>query len=325
MNIGSQFNTIPVATVVNPQTENLRRENNLREVITQPTAPSQSAAEKGVASDKDKAKTPAQNNEHIDFANIRKQAETANSTIADQSESESNAQGQQQKEQSHSEQSHDGKEADPAAEFTEKQEIIQLKQRDREVRSHELAHAAVGGSVTGAPSYSFTIGPDGKKYATGGEVSVDLSTVPGDPQASIIKLKKVYAAALAPANPSAQDARVAAQASSLILQAQSELLLASRNESESADKNNGITTSKNTLNGSNGLEENEQTFESAGNGGKSSADFDKFMSATLSAQEQVLPTRPEEVTARAGRIENFYSEITLAYNKAPRNHFQLTA
>lgn len=329
MNIGSQFNTIPVATVVNPQTENLRRENNLREVITQPTAPSQSAAEKGVASDKDKAKTPAQNNEHIDFANIRKQAETANSTISDQSESDPDAQGQQHNEQA-SEHSHDGGEADPAVEFAEKQEIIQLKQRDREVRSHELAHAAVGGSVTGSPSYSFTIGPDGKKYATSGEVSVDLSTVPGDPQASIIKLKKVYAAALAPANPSAQDARVAAQASSLILQAQSELLQASRNESDSAGNKNDITASKKSLNG---LEENNQTFESSDSGinngvksgENSSADFDRFMSATLAAQEQVLPTRPEEVTARAGRIENFYSQITLAYNKAPRNNFQLTA
>ena len=67
MNITPQANTLPLATVVNPQTDNLRRENSQREVITKPSAPSQSAAEKGVASDKDKAKTPAQNNEHIDF------------------------------------------------------------------------------------------------------------------------------------------------------------------------------------------------------------------------------------------------------------------
>ena len=86
MNITPQLNHMPVATVVNPQTDSLRRDNHMREVITQPTALSQSAAEKGVASDKDKAKTPAQNNEQVDLANIRKRAEREETTITDSSD-----------------------------------------------------------------------------------------------------------------------------------------------------------------------------------------------------------------------------------------------
>ena len=51
-------------------------------------------------------------------------------------------------------------------------------------------------------------------------MSVDLSAVDGNPQATIAKMQKVHAAALAPANPSIQDTRVAASAARTILQAQ---------------------------------------------------------------------------------------------------------
>ena len=60
-------------------------------------------------------------------------------------------------------------------------------------------------------------------------MSVDLSSVAGDPHATITKMQKVHAAALAPINPSTQDTRVAASASRIILQAQSEIL-AQQNE-----------------------------------------------------------------------------------------------
>lgn len=92
-----------------------------------------------------------------------------------------------------------------AVDFNEKQEIKDLVIRDQQVRSHEIAHASVGGSFTGSPTYSFTTGPDGKKYATNGEVSVDLSIEKDNHRGTITKMQKVYAAALAPANPSIKD------------------------------------------------------------------------------------------------------------------------
>ncbi len=105
----------------------------------------------------------------------------------------------------------------------EKRQVDQLRAIDRDVRNHEAAHAAAGGGLAGAPSYDYTRGPDGKLYATAGEVGIDTSRVSGDPAATIEKARTVIQAALAPANPSAQDLRVAAQAQALLVEAQAEL------------------------------------------------------------------------------------------------------
>jgi hypothetical protein len=105
----------------------------------------------------------------------------------------------------------------------EQLEIADLVSRDREVRAHEQAHASIGGAHAGAPTYTFKRGPDGKSYAVGGEVSIDTSPVPGDPEATLRKMELVQRAALAPAEPSAQDLRVAAEAAAQATQARGEL------------------------------------------------------------------------------------------------------
>ncbi|MEC8442594.1 MAG: putative metalloprotease CJM1_0395 family protein [Pseudomonadota bacterium] len=101
--------------------------------------------------------------------------------------------------------------------------IKALQSRDLEVRNHERAHATAGGELAGAISYSYTRGPDGARYATSGEVSIDTSEVPGDPGATYDKMARVRRAALAPAEPSAQDRRVAAMAAQKMTEAQAEL------------------------------------------------------------------------------------------------------
>lgn len=107
----------------------------------------------------------------------------------------------------------------------EQREVQELRQRDLEVRAHEQAHVAAGGRyVTKAPSYDYETGPNGQRYAVGGEVSIDTSPVAGDPQATMQKAQVVLRAALAPAEPSAQDQRVAVQARAMEAQARGELL-----------------------------------------------------------------------------------------------------
>ncbi len=106
----------------------------------------------------------------------------------------------------------------------ELKQLTELKARDREVRAHEAAHQAVGGQYAGAISYTFQRGPDGAQYAVGGEVPIDVSPVPGDPQATIEKMRVVRAAAMAPAEPSGQDRAVAAEAMQVMLKAQSEVM-----------------------------------------------------------------------------------------------------
>jgi hypothetical protein len=240
MNITPQSNQVPVQTAVNLQTDSLRRDNQQREIITRPEPSSQSAAEKGVASDKERGRTPAQNNQQVDFASLRKQAELANDVIGNGSgrnagNNESSGQDSEQNDSENSADSKQGRDStsnsqkSDAEVVAEKEVIRSLESRDKEVRNHERAHASVGGAFTGAPNYSYETGPNGKKYAVEGEVSVDLTPIAGEPKETIAKMNKVQAAALAPTDPSSQDIRVAASAASIILEAQAELVNANAN------------------------------------------------------------------------------------------------
>ena len=104
-----------------------------------------------------------------------------------------------------------------------RRKVTELKRTDQEVRAHEAAHMAAGGSlVRGGASYGTERGPDGKLYAVSGEVSLDASPA-RTPEATLAKAQRVRAAALAPADPSAQDRAVAAQASAMAAEAAAEL------------------------------------------------------------------------------------------------------
>ena len=118
----------------------------------------------------------------------------------------------------------------------ERREVEKLKARDREVRAHEQAHKLVGGSLAGQPTYETVRGPDGKQYAVSGEVKIDTSTVPNNPDATIRKMEIVKRAALAPAQPSAQDRRVAAEAEAKAQQARQEKREQEAEEREEAAK-----------------------------------------------------------------------------------------
>lgn len=102
-------------------------------------------------------------------------------------------------------------------------QLRKLQQRDREVRAHESAHlAAAGQHAVGGAQYQYQKGPDGRMYAIGGHVSIDTSSVPGDPEETERKAEQVRRAALAPGEPSAQDTQVAAQAARMSAEARTE-------------------------------------------------------------------------------------------------------
>jgi hypothetical protein len=103
-------------------------------------------------------------------------------------------------------------------------QVRKLQSTDSEVRSHEAAHlAAAGPYAKGGAQFSYRTGPDGQQYATGGEVSIDITPIQGDPEATIRKAQQVRQAALAPARPSAQDQRVASAAMQMEMKARQEL------------------------------------------------------------------------------------------------------
>lgn len=126
----------------------------------------------------------------------------------------------------------------------EQKQIQDLAARDREVRAHEQAHAAVAGQYAGSPTYSFVRGPDGVSYAVGGSVEVDTSPIPGDPEATLRKAQQLRRAANAPAEPSSQDGRVAAQAAKMELEARAELRAKEAAEAEEQNSLRGEEVKK---------------------------------------------------------------------------------
>ncbi len=129
-----------------------------------------------------------------------------------------------------------------------RKQIESLKQRDREVRAHEAAHlAAAGQYATSGARYTYQRGPDGRNYAVGGSVGIDVSAE-ADPELTIRKADQIKRAALAPAEPSAQDRSVAASAVSLKQQAQKELVQIKAEERAEAAATNDTATDTDSKN-----------------------------------------------------------------------------
>lgn len=114
--------------------------------------------------------------------------------------------------------------------------LTDLKARDREVRAHENAHRAAGGNLVRGGSYDYQQGPDGKRYAVGGDVQIDTTPVPDDPRATADKMAQVIRAALAPAEPSPTDLAVAAQATAERNRAQAEAQAEAQSTGQASDQ-----------------------------------------------------------------------------------------
>lgn len=215
MNIVTPIPTSIVFSNANVNTESARRDNALRETIPQTSNTENSEAKSGLGSESDKVRTPAQqpaplvyerpqSNPNASFQGL--DSDSFPDNAQDESAGKESAEERQKQEQ----------------ELSEQREIESLKQRDQEVRAHEQAHAAVGGQYAGSPSYDFQTGPDGRRYAVGGEVSIDIGQEP-TPEQTLRKMQQVKAAALAPAEPSPQDLRVATEATQKAFEARSEI------------------------------------------------------------------------------------------------------
>lgn len=87
--------------------------------------------------------------------------------------------------------------------------LEKFKQADANIRSHEQIHATIG-QTTAPISYNYQKGPDGKMYAVGGSVKLDVS-LPDDPKAAAFKLDQIEKAAMGPSDPSGADTTIATQ------------------------------------------------------------------------------------------------------------------
>jgi hypothetical protein len=123
----------------------------------------------------------------------------------------------------------------------EQRQVAELAQTDRKVRQHEQMHIAAGRDlITSGPTYSYETGPDGQRYAVGGEVGIDTSEA-STPEETAQKATRIRAAALAPPDPSAQDRHVAALAGQMQAEALQEI---ARQRQEEARENLQETAEK---------------------------------------------------------------------------------
>ena len=128
----------------------------------------------------------------------------------------------------------------------EEQRIVsELQAADTNVRAHEAAHMAAGGGLTSPASYTYERGPDNKMYAVAGEVGI--STGEGNtPQESLNKAQTIRRAALAPADPSPQDLKVAAQAASMEMSARAQIMQEKMAQNSQNPNNNNETSAGNS-------------------------------------------------------------------------------
>ena len=204
----------------------------VRQAATQSTA----ASTQSTAATTKQVAEPAvtqQGSEHIAIQQGTEPASTDSAVgTSKQAESETN------KSQANSAQQRD--KGIDGEELTEEEqaEVEEMKDRDAEVRTHENAHKSAGGQYAAAPSYTYETGPDGKRYITDGEVSIDIGEE-SDPQDTITKMQVVKRAALAPAQPSAQDRQVYAEASQKEAQARQELNEQKQEEAQGGSESKG--------------------------------------------------------------------------------------
>ena len=176
----------------------------------------------------------------------------------------------------------------------EEQRIVtELQAADTNVRAHEAAHMAAGGGLTSPASYTYERGPDNKMYAVAGEVGI--STGEGNtPQESLNKAQTIRRAALAPADPSPQDLKVAAQAASMEMSARAQILQ-EKMEQNSQNPNNSNETSGDDSAGNSTVNSNTNSAEnsripsinhSSSTGGYYAAISDPAISSQIASNNQ---------------------------------------
>lgn len=200
----------------------------------------------------------------------------------------------------------------------EKQKIIsQLSQRDAEVRAHEEAHSNVGGKYASAPVYELTEGPDGKEYAIGGHVNIDVSPIEGDPEATIVKADVVEKAALAPVQPSPQDQKVAGEAREMGNEARVELRLVQTEELKSTTEKNESSSENDS-----GKSEAERSVTSSNREIEAPEDKDKPKSFSfgLSFPQQFVASAFQQqnpAPSRANQLQQKFDDMALSFPPEP--------
>ncbi len=157
------------------------------------------------------------------------------------------------------------------------QQVRELQSIDRNVKAHEAAHQAAGGGLAGAASFSYTRGPDNQMYATAGEVPIRMQKG-RTPEETIANARQVVAAAMAPADPSPQDYRVAANALKMEFEARAEATKLKAQEAQEKKEENEEKQEN--------LDTNNQDSKDSSEKAKTNKDFRNFIGTIYQQNSQ---------------------------------------
>ncbi|EDP6004089.1 hypothetical protein FWB53_01125 [Campylobacter jejuni] len=157
-------------------------------------------------------------------------------------------------------------------------QVRELQSIDRNVKAHEAAHQAAGGGLAGAASFTYTRGPDNQMYATAGEVPISMQKG-NTPEETIANARQIAAAAMAPADPSPQDYKVAANATKMEFEARAEAMKLKAEEAEEAEEKEEENKEKDDKNSENSLEKTDKNSNF-------DKDFKNFVARTYQQNSQ---------------------------------------
>ncbi len=163
------------------------------------------------------------------------------------------------------------------------QQVRELQSIDRNVKAHEAAHQAAGGGLAGAVSFSYTRGPDNQMYATAGEVPIRMQKG-RTPEETIANARQVVAAAMAPADPSPQDYRVAANALKMEFEARAEATKLKAQEAQEKKEENEEKQEKQEK--QENLDTNNQDSKDSSEKAKTNKDFRNFIGTIYQQNSQ---------------------------------------
>lgn len=162
------------------------------------------------------------------------------------------------------------------------QQLRELQNIDRNVKAHEAAHQAAGGGLAGAASFTYTRGPDNQMYATAGEVPISMQKG-NTPEETIANARQIVAAAMAPADPSPQDYKVAANATKMEFEARAEAMKLKAKEAKEKEEENKEKDEKNS---ENSLEKTDKDSKSNDKNSNFDKDFKNFVAKTYQQNSQ---------------------------------------
>ncbi len=188
------------------------------------------------------------------------------------------------------------------------QEVQKLRAIEEKVKAHEQAHKSAGGQFAGAVNYSYTTGPDGKRYITGGEVQIQI--VQGKtPEETIRNMEVVRRAALAPADPSPQDRAVAAQATQIQQRARADQAKLKAEQDKGKDRGDPAE----------GAKDNTSTGSALSKGGT------KDISSVAGSDDKGIQSMPQQGLFRKGINQSAHSTYRKVSSIVNESGFSLFA